>query len=75
MREELPFVARGPPSINSAVSALRFFFTVTLDRPDLARRLTVVRQPRRLPGVLSAAPGTDAVPLFVTSVTADPPGR
>jgi integrase/recombinase XerD len=35
-------------SINSAVSALRFFFTVTLDRPDLARRLTVVRQPRRL---------------------------
>jgi hypothetical protein len=30
-----------PPSINSAVSALRFFFTVTLDRPDLARRLTV----------------------------------
>jgi integrase/recombinase XerD len=43
-----------PPSINSAVSALRFFFTVTLDRPDLARRLTVVRQPRRLPAVLSA---------------------
>ena len=31
-----------PPSINSSVSALRFFFTVTLDRPDLARRLTVV---------------------------------
>jgi hypothetical protein len=27
-----------PPSINSAVSALRFFFTVTLDRPDLAER-------------------------------------
>src|SRR5438309_6986928 len=42
-----------PPSINSAVSALRFFFSVTLDRPDLARRLTVVRQPRRLPAVLS----------------------
>src|SRR3954453_10449634 len=44
-----------PPSVNSAVSALRFFFTVTLDRPDLARRLTVVRQPRRLPAVLSVA--------------------
>src|SRR3954451_2947880 len=43
-----------PPSINTAVSPLRFFFTVTLDRPDLARRLTVVRQPRRLPAVLSA---------------------
>jgi hypothetical protein len=32
---------------------LRFFFSVTLDRADLARRLTVVRLPRRLPGVLS----------------------
>ena len=42
-----------PPSVNSAVSALRFFFSVTLDRPDLARRLTVVRQPRKLPTVLS----------------------
>jgi hypothetical protein len=29
-----------PPTINGAVSALRFFFMVTLDRPDLARRLT-----------------------------------
>jgi integrase/recombinase XerD len=38
-----------PPSINSSVSALRSFFTVTLDRPDLSRRLTVVPQPRRLP--------------------------
>src|SRR6202035_2784982 len=44
-----------PPSVNSAVAALRFFFTVTLDRPYLARRLTVVRQPRRLPAVLSVA--------------------
>ena len=32
-----------PPSINSAVAALRFFFTVTLDRPNLSRRLTIVR--------------------------------
>src|SRR5260370_3017538 len=42
-----------PASINSSVSALRFFFTVTLDRPDLSRRLTVVPQPRRIPAVLS----------------------
>src|SRR4051812_3469423 len=42
-----------PPSINGAVSALRFFFTVTLDRPDLARRLTIVPYPRRIPAVLS----------------------
>jgi integrase/recombinase XerD len=45
----------GAPSINSAVSALRFLFSVTLDRPDLARRLTVVRQVRKLPLVLSVA--------------------
>jgi integrase/recombinase XerD len=65
-----------PPSINSAVSALRFFFTVTLDRPDLARRLTVVRQPRRLPAVLSveeialllqAAPGPKYKAAFATA--------
>src|ERR1700736_4590260 len=41
-----------PPSINSAVSALRFFFTVTLDRPDLARRLTVQECARLLVRVL-----------------------
>jgi site-specific recombinase XerD len=45
----------GVPSINGAVSALRFLFTTTLDRPDLARRLTVVRQARHLPEVLSPA--------------------
>ena len=42
-----------PPSINSAVSALRFFFSVTLDRPDLSRRLAIVHEPRKLPLVLS----------------------
>ena len=42
-----------PPSINSSVSALRFFFNVTLDRPDLSRRLVLVRHPRKLPNVLS----------------------
>src|ERR1700692_1617507 len=42
-----------PPTINCSVSALRFFFTVTLDRPDLSRRLVLVRHPRKLPNVLS----------------------
>jgi integrase/recombinase XerD len=42
-----------PPSITSAVAALRFFFTMTLERPDLARRLTVVSEPHRLPAMLS----------------------
>jgi integrase/recombinase XerD len=43
-----------PPSINSAVSALRFFFTVTLDRPEMARHLTFVREPRKISAVLSS---------------------
>jgi len=42
-----------PQSINCSVSALRFFFTVTLDRPDLSRRFVIVRYPRKLPVVLS----------------------
>ncbi|MGD1036741.1 MAG: site-specific integrase [Roseiarcus sp.] len=42
-----------PPSINAAVAALRFFFKVTLERDDLVRRLTSVREPRKAPTVLS----------------------
>lgn len=40
------------PTMNSIVSALRLFFTHTLDRPDLARKLVRVSQPRNLPVVL-----------------------
>ena len=36
------------PTMNSIVSALRFFFTYTIDRPDLARRLIRAKQPRNL---------------------------
>jgi site-specific recombinase XerD len=43
----------GTPKINATVSALRFFFKVTLDRPDLAKHLSFVREPRRVPVVLS----------------------
>jgi 3D-(3,5/4)-trihydroxycyclohexane-1,2-dione acylhydrolase (decyclizing) len=42
-----------PPTINCSVSALRFFFTVTLDRPDLSRRLVLARYQRKAPAVLS----------------------
>lgn len=42
-----------PPTINSAVAALRFFFTVTLDRPEFARGLVFVREPRKIPVLLS----------------------
>ena len=41
------------PTLNAIVSALRFFFTYTLDRPDLARRLVRLAYPRTLPAVLS----------------------
>jgi integrase/recombinase XerD len=40
-------------SINAAIAALRFFFTVTLERPDLVRPLTTVNKPRKAPVVLS----------------------
>ena len=34
-------------SINAAIAALRFLFTVTLERPDLVRPLTTVNKPRK----------------------------
>ena len=40
-------------TMNKAVSGLRFFLTVTLGRNEAADWLTTVREPRRLPVVLS----------------------
>ncbi len=42
-----------PPTINSAVTALRFFFTVTIDRPDVTKPLTFVAELRKIPVVLN----------------------
>jgi hypothetical protein len=42
-----------PPTINGSVAALRFFFTVTLDRGDMGRHLTFVHEPNKVPVVLS----------------------
>ncbi len=42
-----------PSMINAAIAALRFFFTVTLEKPDLVRPLRRVTEPRRTPVVLS----------------------
>lgn len=42
-----------PPTMNSTVTALRFFFKATLDRPETTRYLTFVHQPRKIPVVLS----------------------
>lgn len=41
------------PTMNMMVSALRFFFTQTLDRPDLSRKLVRTRYERKIPTVLS----------------------
>jgi integrase/recombinase XerD len=37
----------GAPTINGTVTALRFFFTVTLDRSDVIKHLTFVPEPRK----------------------------
>jgi integrase/recombinase XerD len=42
-----------PGTINAMVTALRFFFGVTLDRPDATKGLSFVHEPRQLPLVLS----------------------
>ena len=41
------------PTVNAGASALRFFFKVTLKRRDLADAVVSIREPRRLPVVLS----------------------
>jgi site-specific recombinase XerD len=42
-----------PVSLNAAISALKFFFDVTLGQPELMARMHPVRVPRKLPVVLS----------------------
>ena len=41
------------PSQNATVTALRFFFAVTLGRSEITQRMPFVREPRKLPVVLS----------------------
>lgn len=53
------------PTMNSIVSALRFFFVYTIDRPDLARRLIRAKHPRHLPVVL----GRDEVARLLNATT------
>jgi len=54
-RYQLHLVASGAgtPTINHTVTALRFLFIVTLRKPQLVARLPFIRQPRKLPIVLS----------------------
>jgi integrase/recombinase XerD len=43
----------GISKINQSGVALRFFFNVTLDRPELAKQLAFIHMPRKIPVVLS----------------------
>ena len=42
-----------PVSLNAAITALKFFFTITADQAELMARMQPVRVPRTLPVVLS----------------------
>jgi integrase/recombinase XerD len=44
-----------PPTINGTVTALRFFFSVTVDRSDVTKPLTFVAEPRKLPVICRPA--------------------
>ena len=50
--------------INQAVSALRFFYSVTLGRTDALERIVAAREPQKLPVVLSA----DEVVRFLEAI-------
>jgi site-specific recombinase XerD len=41
-----------PPTVNATVTALRFFFKVTIDKPETTRHLVFVYEPRKLPRIL-----------------------
>ena len=43
----------GVPTINQTVTALRFFFRVTLKRHEIVEHTPFIREPRKLPVVLS----------------------
>ena len=43
-----------PPILNHTLTALRFFFRVTLKRHDIIEHTTFIREPRKLPVALSS---------------------
>ena len=54
-RYQLHLVDQGtsPASLNAAISGLKFFFDITLDRAELMAKMQPVHLPRKLPVVLS----------------------
>ena len=52
------------PALNQTVCALRFFYGITLNRPEIPERIAYAREPRKLPVILSA----DEVVRFLEAV-------
>jgi site-specific recombinase XerD len=54
-RYQLHLVEQGTSSttLNATITGLRFFFDVTVDRPEAMKKMRHVYQPRRLPEILS----------------------
>jgi len=52
------------PALNQKVCALRFFYGVTLNRPEIPERIAYAREPRKLPVIL----GADEVVRFLEAV-------
>jgi site-specific recombinase XerD len=52
------------PALNQTVCALRFFYGVTLNRPEIPERIAYAREPRKLPVIL----GADEVVRFLEAV-------
>ncbi len=63
-------------SLNAAIIGLKFFFDVTLDHPQLMRKMQLVRIPRTLPVVLSReeVASVDALVQAFDSADADNDG-
>ncbi len=54
-RYQLRMVEQGTSrtTLNATITGLKFFFEVTLDRPEAMKKMQHVYQPRRLPEILS----------------------
>ena len=61
-----------PPMVNNTVSGLRFLFNVTLDRPDLSRRLVLARYAQKLPTVLNVEEVGRLASETMVTIASDP---
>ena len=54
-RYQLHLVEQGvsSPSVNANITALKFFFETTLERPEAMKKMRHIYEPRRLPEILS----------------------